>query len=161
MPESTPPVRVTPDGRAPMLLKVGAGKPCALRVSEPALPTVKVALFALVNDGASSTVRVNVWVASLPMPFEAVRVTVWVPPVSAAGVPEIAPAVKVTPDGRPAPAPSVGTGKPVAVIVNVPGVPATKVEWSAELICGASSTVRVKPWTASGPKPFDAVRVKP
>src|SRR5207302_8786507 len=69
VPESTPPVRVTPDGRAPMLLKVGAGKPCALRVSEPALPTVKVVLFALVNDGALTTERAKDSVASLPMGF--------------------------------------------------------------------------------------------
>src|SRR5258708_10289536 len=114
VPERTPPVIVTPDGRVPRLLKVGAGKPCAVRVRESALPTVKVALFALVNDGVSSTVTVNVWVASLPTPFEAVRGTVWVPPGSAAGVPEITSAVKGTPDGRAAPALSVGAGAPGA-----------------------------------------------
>jgi len=43
-------------------------------VNEPLLPTVNVAASALVIPGPSSTVRVKLWVASEPTPFEAVMV---------------------------------------------------------------------------------------
>jgi hypothetical protein len=53
VPLSTPAaVKVTPVGSAPVRLNVGAGKPVAVTVKEPAEPTVKVVLFALVMAGA-------------------------------------------------------------------------------------------------------------
>jgi hypothetical protein len=52
-------LRVTPLGRMPVSLNVGAGNPVAVTVKEPAVPTAKVALFALVIAGAWSTVSVK------------------------------------------------------------------------------------------------------
>ncbi len=42
---------VTPPGKAPVSLKVGAGKPVAVTLNEPNMPTVKLVLFALVIAG--------------------------------------------------------------------------------------------------------------
>ena len=71
--------------------------------------------------------------------------------------------VKVTPPGRVAP-PSdsvVAAGKSCPVVtVKVPGVPTVKVVEAALVIDGASSTVRVKDWVASGLVPLWAVMVK-
>ena len=71
--------------------------------------------------------------------------------------------VKVTPVGRVAP-PServvaVGKSWPV-VTVKVPAVPTVKVVEAALVIDGASLTVRVKDWVASGQVPLWAVMVK-
>ncbi len=53
VPLSTPAeLKVTPLGRAPVSLKVGAGKPVAATVNVPAAPTVKAVLLALVIAGA-------------------------------------------------------------------------------------------------------------
>jgi hypothetical protein len=53
VPESSPPdVNVTPAGRAPVSLKVGAGEPVAVTVKVPAVPSVKVVLFTEVIRGA-------------------------------------------------------------------------------------------------------------
>jgi hypothetical protein len=49
-------LNVTPLGSAPLSLNVGAGEPVAVTVNEPAVPTVKVALLALVMAGARFTV---------------------------------------------------------------------------------------------------------
>jgi hypothetical protein len=48
-------LKVTPLGNVPVLLNVGAGYPVATAVNEPDVPTVKVALLALVIAGAWST----------------------------------------------------------------------------------------------------------
>ena len=40
--------KVIPLGKVPVSVKVGAGKPLAFTVKEPAMPAVKVALLALV-----------------------------------------------------------------------------------------------------------------
>src|SRR5215472_5970357 len=45
-------LNVTPVGSAPVSLNVGAGNPVAVTVKVPAVPTVKVVLFALVIAGA-------------------------------------------------------------------------------------------------------------
>src|SRR5437879_5686934 len=107
---------MTPLGRAPDSVKVGAGKPVAVTVKEPAVPTVKVVLSALVMAGAWLTVSVKLWVAFEPTPLLAVTVIASVPPVPAAGVPLSTPvaAVKVTPVGRGPVSLKVGAGKPVA-----------------------------------------------
>jgi len=54
VPESTPVARlkVTPKGKAPDSLKVGAGAPVVVTVNEPLVPTENEVLFALVITGA-------------------------------------------------------------------------------------------------------------
>ncbi len=52
-----------------------------------------------------------------------------------------------------------GVGNPFAVTVKLPGVPTTKVAAFALVIVGASFTVRVKFWVASGLTPLCAVIV--
>ena len=47
-------LNVTPLGRAPVSVIVGAGTPVVVTVNVPALPTVNVVLFALVIEGAAS-----------------------------------------------------------------------------------------------------------
>src|SRR5207247_1575276 len=69
-------VKVTPAGRAPLSVSVGAGKPLAATVKEPAVPVVKVVLLALVKAGAWSTVRVKLCVALVPTPLAAVKVSI-------------------------------------------------------------------------------------
>jgi hypothetical protein len=104
VPLSTPAeLNVTPLGSDPVSLKVGAGYPVAVTVNEPEVPTVKVALFALVIAGAWFTVKVLL-VPDFPEP-RAVIVT------------EAAPVVKVTLCGSSTPdanAPEV-TGEPDSV----------------------------------------------
>ena len=104
VPLSTPvdALNVTPVGNTPDSLRVAVGNPLAVRVKLPALPTVNVALLALVIAGAWLTVSVKLWLAGWPTPFAAVKVTAYVPPEPAAGVPLSTPveALKVTPVGN-------------------------------------------------------------
>ena len=66
---------VTPLGSAPVSVSVGVGAPVVVTVKLPdVLPTVKVAVFALVIAGAWFTVRVKLWFAGLPTPLLAVIV---------------------------------------------------------------------------------------
>ena len=52
VPDRTPEeLNVTPEGRDPASENVGAGNPVAVKVNEPAVLTVNVALFALVIAG--------------------------------------------------------------------------------------------------------------
>ena len=67
-------VNVTPEGSAPDSERVGAGVPVAVTVNVPAVPTVNVALLALVIAGAWFTVSVKLCVALAPTPFCAVIV---------------------------------------------------------------------------------------
>jgi hypothetical protein len=66
-----PVLNVTPEGRAPLSLSVGVGKPVAVTVKAPAVPTVNVVRLALVMVGA-------VGVVFKPVPE---RLTVGVPPL--------------------------------------------------------------------------------
>ena len=66
-------MKVTPVGKAPVSLKVGAGVPVAVTVNEPAVPTVKVVLLELVITGPSSTVRVKLC-ETVPTVFVALNV---------------------------------------------------------------------------------------
>jgi len=160
-------VNVTPDGRvAPPSDNVALGTPVAVTVKVPAWPTVKVVPAGLVIPGDWRTERVKVWVALEPTPFMAVIVTVYSPPESAAGVPEIVPvpsplSVSVTPGGRPV-ADNAHVGSPVDLTVKVvPACPTVKVAWSALPIAHAcpGTTVRGKVWVASVPTPLWAVIV--
>jgi hypothetical protein len=40
-----------PEGKVPVSEIVGDGEPTAVRLNDPAVPTVKLAVFALVNTG--------------------------------------------------------------------------------------------------------------
>jgi hypothetical protein len=122
------------------------GKPVLVTVKEPALPTLIVALAALVIAGAWFTVSVKLWVAAVPMPFEAVKVSAYEPPLPAAGVPlsTPVPALKVTPPGSVPVSASVGLGKPVLVTVNDPAIPTVRVVLAALVMAGAWFKVRVK-----------------
>jgi hypothetical protein len=70
VPLSTPAeLNVTPLGNAPLSVKVDAGKPVAVTVNEPAVPTLNVVLLALVMFGAWFTVcetPADVLLAKLP-----------------------------------------------------------------------------------------------
>src|SRR6267378_2489101 len=156
-----PAVKVTPPGRAPVSLKVGAGKPVAATVKLPAVPTVNVVLLALVMAGAWLIVRVKLWVAFVPTPLVAVKVSGYVPPVPAAGVPLKTPVatLKVRPRGSVPVSLKVGAGKPVAVTVNEPAVPTVNVVLLALVMAGAWLIVRVKLWVAFVPTPLVAVKV--
>jgi hypothetical protein len=59
-------LKVTPVGNVPDSLRVAAGKPLAVIVKLPAVPTVNVALLALVIAGAWSMVSVKLCVAAGP-----------------------------------------------------------------------------------------------
>ena len=65
---------MTPAGRAPDSDRAGAGEPLAVTVNEPAVPTVKEMLLALVMAGAWFTVSVKFCVAAGATPFCAVKV---------------------------------------------------------------------------------------
>src|SRR6202035_4003559 len=59
VPESTPPEKVTPAGRAPDSVMVGVGLPVAVTVNVPAEPFVKAAPLAEVMEAGTPTVRVK------------------------------------------------------------------------------------------------------
>src|ERR1700691_617841 len=82
-------------------------------------------------------------------------------PVADCGVPlstSVA-ALNVTPLGSVPVSLSVGVGEPVAVTVNVPAVPTTKLVLFALVIAGALPTVSVNVCTALLPTPLLAVNV--
>jgi hypothetical protein len=67
-------LKVTPEGKAPDSDRVGAGLPVAATVKLPAVPTVNVALAALVIADVWLIVNVKFCVAFGDTPFEAVNV---------------------------------------------------------------------------------------
>jgi hypothetical protein len=70
-------LNVTPIGTFAGINKnVGEGAPVAVTVNDPAVPTVKVVLEALVIIGAVgvATVSVKFWLAFGKMPFDALKV---------------------------------------------------------------------------------------
>ncbi len=150
-------VKLTPAGRAPVLVMVvAAGTPGRGGHGEGAggSDARRWSWSALVMAGGWLTVSVKVWVASGVTPSLAVRVSGYVPPVPAAGVPArvavpLPLSVKVTPEGR-VPVALIATlpAPPAVVTVNDPAVPTTKVAWSALVIAGDSTTVSVKDWVA-------------
>jgi len=111
--------KVTPEGRVPVSENIGVGYPLASIVNELVLPITNTVLVVLMIDGAWLTVSVKLCVAFGLMPFEAMIVIGYVPPVLAAGVPERTPAeLRVTPDGRLPVSEKVGVGYPLAVTAN-------------------------------------------
>lgn len=70
---------VTPDGRAPDSVMVGAGVPAVVIVNVPAAPTLNAVVAALVMAGPGLAVRVKVWMALGDMPLLAVILRLEVP----------------------------------------------------------------------------------
>ena len=68
---------------------------------------------------------------------------------------------KTTPVGRLPVTLSAGTGKPLVVTRKLEAAPTAKVAAPALVMAGASFTVSVKDWVASGLTPFAAVMVSP
>jgi hypothetical protein len=95
----------------------------------------------LLMTGAGTTDRVKFWTASLPIPFCALNVRLYVPLLPAAGVPASTP-VEVSNDIPLGSAPvstKVGVGLPVAVTVNDPNAPAVNTALFALVMTGAAS----------------------
>lgn len=74
-------MKVTPNGRTPAADRVGVGLPVAVTVKLPVVPSVKVAVLALVITGAvpvgpaaAFTVRMNACTALGETPLAAVNV---------------------------------------------------------------------------------------
>jgi hypothetical protein len=137
---------VTPLGSAPVSLRFAAGVPVVETVNVPATPTEKVVLLALVIAGAWSTVSVKACEAGVPTPLLAVKVSGYVPPVPAAGVPINVPvpfalATNVTPLGRTPASVMEGAGVPVVVTVKFPAPPTVNVVLFALVIVGAVCAV--------------------
>ena len=143
--------KVTPEGSAPVSDNADIGLANDVTANDPAEPTVNVVDAADVIAGASFTVSVNGWLASVPMPFVASNVRWYVPPVPVAGVPERVAvpsplSTNVTPEGRAPVSLSAGAGTPVVVTTNDCGPPAVKSADAADVTAGASSTVSVNAW---------------
>ena len=85
------------------------------------------------------TVNVKDWVAFVPTPLAAVKVSGYVPAVPAPGVPlKIpVPGTKDTPDGSAPVTERVEAGNPVFVTVNIPAAPTVKVVLFALVMAGA------------------------
>ena len=128
---------MTPVGRAPVSLNVGAGEPLAVTVNVPAAPTANVVWFALVIAAPCTTVKVKLWMELGAIPLLAMMLIGYEPPVPAAGVPVNTPKLlKVTPLGRAPDSLNVGDGVPRAVTVNVPTEPMEKVVALALVMTG-------------------------
>ena len=70
-------VKLSPEGNAALLsLMDGVGKAVVFTVKLNAVPTVALALAALVMAGAWLTVMTRLWVALVPTPLEAVMASV-------------------------------------------------------------------------------------
>jgi hypothetical protein len=143
------------------------GKPVVVTVNVSAVPTLNVAASPDVIAGAWSTVNVNACVASGRVPFAAVIVNGYVPPLKEAGMPDrvAVPSpllTKLTPVGSAPVSDRLGDGSPVEVTMNAPAVPTAIVAESAEVISGADDvalTVNVNACVASGRVPSTAVIV--
>jgi hypothetical protein len=128
-------------------------------VEELKAATGALALLNVTDD--EFTVIVKLCVAFGAMPFVAVKVSGYVPPDPAAGVPVRTPVagVNVTPAGSVPVTLNVGAGVPVAVTLNVDAVPTAKIVLVGLVMTGAVSTVSVKLCVAFGVTPFCAVNV--
>jgi hypothetical protein len=107
-------------------------------------------------------VSVKLWLAGRPTPFAAVKVTAYVPPEPAAGVPLNTPvdALKVTPAGKVPDSLRVSAGNPLAVTVKLLALPTVNAALLALVIAGAWSIVSVKLCVAAEPTPLEAVIVR-
>src|SRR5262249_35355487 len=137
-----------PLGRTSLVVNLGMGKPLAATVKEPPEPTVNVRALAVVNAGASLTVKVKPCVVAAPTPLLAVEVRGEGPPLPAAGGPPGAAGLGRGRGGRVAArggarlARSGGGGRPEAVSASAPAVPTVKLARAALVRAGASLAVR-------------------
>ena len=139
------------------------GLPLAVSCTvEPVTPSAKVPFAmaaAVVISAGAFTVSVKDWVGAVPTPLVAVNVRLKTPPRLPDGVPLSTPlVVNVTPPGRVPPVRlKVGTGKPLAFKVKLPGLPTVKVVLATLVNAAGSPTVRVKVWVATAPTPLSAL----
>lgn len=120
-------VKDRPPGSDPASATAGAGYPVARMVRSSGTPTPVLIAGMCLKAGTLVTVSVKAWVA-VPVLFLAVRVSGYTPEAAFAGVPEIVavPSLcseNLTPDGSRQVLVIRGAGEPVAVTVNVNGVP--------------------------------------
>ena len=98
----------------------------------------------------------------MPTPLRAVNVIGYVLAVPARGVPLSTPVavLKDTPPGRTPASDKVGAGEPLAVIVNVPGVPTVNDVVDALVMAGACvmATVKKTVWRIPLPLPIPSTR---
>ena len=137
-----------PEGSALMVLQVMVlGVPLASNWKVwPAVPTVKLVMLAVVMAALSLTVSEKLWVTE-PEVLLALNTITWVPPVPAAGVPEMTPVVAFRTrllGKEPESMVKVGPGNPLAASVKLPAVPTAKVLAVALVNTGALPTVSVK-----------------
>jgi hypothetical protein len=135
-------VNVAPLGSAAVSASVVIGKPVDVTVKDPAVPAVKLVLLALVIVGTPLTVMVKLCVAFGSTPLLAVNVRLW-DPLATADVQASVPvlfllSVNVAPLGNAAVSANVAIGKPVAVTVNDPAVPAVKLVLLALVMAGGA-----------------------
>src|SRR5579862_9286659 len=102
-------------------------------------------------------VTVRSWTACGAMPLSA-TIPIWYVP-SLSGVPDNTPPVNVIPLGIVPVAVIVGAGLPVAVGVKVPLEPRGVEKELADVMTGASPTIKVNAWVASGKTPLLALIV--
>lgn len=140
------------------------GLPLAVSCTvEPVTPSAKVPfamVAAVVISAGAFTVSVKDWVGAVPTPLVAVNVRLKTPPRLPVGLPLSTPVTlfKLTPPGRVPPVRlKVGTGKPLAFKVKLPGLPTVKVVLATLVNTAGSPTVRVKVWVATAPTPLSAL----
>ena len=157
-------VKVKPVGNAVDSLIAGVGDPAVVTVNDPGVPRANVALFALVM-ASPVTFRVKFCTAFGPAPLTAVKLMGNPPPLAGFPLSVAVPlplSVKVTPMGNAPDSVIVGTGDPLVVNVNDPGIPTTNVVVLPLVMDGArlgpTLTFRVKPWVTL-PSPLVAVNV--
>src|SRR5579859_7330585 len=140
-------LKVTPDGSAPVSVKLGAGKPVVVTEKVPAEPTVKVVALTLLMAGALPTIKVKFWLAGVPTPLVAVMVMGKEPVVLV--VPErvavpLPLSTNVIPVGSAPDSARAAVGIAVVVTEKVPEVPATNEVVLALVMVGCSLTVMLK-----------------
>ena len=110
------------------------------------MPAAGVVVAAASSRCLVPTVSVKLWVALGAVPFAAVIVRGYVPPLPAAGVPPNVAVplplfVRVTPDGRVPVSEIVAAGKPVVETVKLAAAPTVKVTPAPVVIVGAWLTL--------------------
>ena len=112
-------------------------------VSVVELPKTMVsdAAVKLLITGARTMDSVKLWTASLPIPFCALNVRLYVPSVPVAGVPASRPVevLNVRPVGRVPLSTKTGVGDPVAVTVNDPKAPTVNAVLFGLVMTGAAA----------------------
>jgi hypothetical protein len=117
------------------------GKPVVVTANEPGIPTKKVAVLGLVICGAAHTSIVSDCEVDPADPALSFKVTVYWPPVPAAGVPLMLPELNESPLGSGVPPVPRLTVPWEASTLNEPWVPTVKKAVSGLVNTGIFSTV--------------------